>query len=507
MGNIQYMDWGTIDWIFEPQEGSSDQMKVGISKMNVGSVQPRHLHIGDEQLMYVLQGVGKQKIEDKEFDLAPGTIFHISSGMSHESKNEGDEEIVKILVSIPAALHGWDRKNPVATRSIQNMYPTQRKEVLEAAVQNLHETMLKPLRMPISIYDIDGVILYNNGKYPAFCEECSKISQDPLNCPLYQEKLPYQESDLSNPSTIICKYGLALFILPIDNEGEILGFIKGGHVRTSEPSIKELPSNLPYYVPKSTVAGILDLMQKTKEGISYYYQFAQIESALENSERALCDRKDRELLLQNTLKIQQAQVTNLQINQHFLFNTLNMMLSTAIGEKAEQTYRAISSLSLMLQYTLRSDSYFVLLRDELNYVHHYLQLQKMRFKDRLHYEMSFSSDYEHIEVPFNFLQPIIENCFKHGFVNTEDQMILILTVTCQKNKLEFQITDNGKGMDADVLTLIRKRSTTGNESHGTSLITRKLDALYGDNYEYQVNSDMSGTRITIRIPYAEEDGL
>ena len=62
MGNIQHLDWGTIEWLFEPEDGSMDNMRVGISTMLPGTIQPKHIHCGDEQLMYVLSGHGRQRI-------------------------------------------------------------------------------------------------------------------------------------------------------------------------------------------------------------------------------------------------------------------------------------------------------------------------------------------------------------------------------------------------------------------------------------------------------------
>ena len=80
MEKIQYLDWGRIEWICEPESGSSDHLRVGISVMNPHSWQPCHLHYGDEQFMYIMSGRGWQKIGDSESLVEPGKYFHISSG-------------------------------------------------------------------------------------------------------------------------------------------------------------------------------------------------------------------------------------------------------------------------------------------------------------------------------------------------------------------------------------------------------------------------------------------
>ena len=74
MGNRQELDWGSIDWVYEPESGSNDSMHIGVSRMKSGSVQPRHIHSGDEQFMYIVSGRGRQKIGDVEQPLEPGAM-------------------------------------------------------------------------------------------------------------------------------------------------------------------------------------------------------------------------------------------------------------------------------------------------------------------------------------------------------------------------------------------------------------------------------------------------
>lgn len=501
MGNIQELDWGNIDWVFEPTPGSSDKMKVGISTIRSGGEQPRHIHIGDEQLMYVLKGYGRQKVGDEELPLAPGKLYHISPGMSHEAVNDGDEEIVKLLISIPAALsdgpawQGQEPEVPAAPREID------RRRFLRQTISEISGQMLHPMKMPLSIYDCDGAAVYQNAEYPAFCRTCCDIVADPMNCPLYRQKESYPASCNSGPSAFVCRYGLSLYTLPIVCGEDYLGAIKAGHVRTMEPAVTEFPGKLPYNVPSSTVAGILQIMEKLSNIICSYYHFTQMETALEDSKKALSDQTKQEQLLQSSLQTSQTQAINLQINQHFLFNTLNMMMGTAIRENAEQTYQAISSLALMLQYTLRGDSYFVPLREEVNYLKNYTGLQKMRFGKRLELRYDIDGQLLHEEVPFNFLQPIVENCFKHAFTESRDPMTISVSIHGEEDYLIAKIVDNGRGMDPEELLALKDITRNGGSSHGTAMVARKLDALYGEKYRYEINSGSGGTTVTIKIPW------
>ena len=483
MGNSQKLDWGHIDWVFEPQAGSRDTMRVGISHMPAGCMQPRHIHSGDEQLMYILSGHGRQTIGEEETPIEPGRIYHISSGMSHETMNDGPEEIIKLLISVPAALKS---REAVAQEPLHRDSSVDKKKFLRSVVAELADHMLHPLRLPLSIYDIDEELVYSNREYPAFCRKCCGVEDHEKNCCLYREKTVYTAPYYARPSAFVCRYGLSLYTVPISCDGELLGYLKAGLVRTAAATADCDPAELPYNVPDSTVRGILQIMDRLNAAICEHYR--------------LQDKQAAEELLQSSLRTSQNQALNLQINQHFLFNTLNMMMGLAIREGAEQTYEAIGNLSRLIQYTLRSESNFVTLQEEVAYLQNYVSLQKMRFGHRLSVRFEVDDSLLQESVPFNFLQPVVENCFKHGFHAMADPMEIRVSIFARDPYLVARIEDNGWGMDQNALERIREIAQNGTASHGTAMVTRKLDALYGSAYDYRIDSDGRGVRVTIELP-------
>ena len=161
MGKLQKLDWGSIEWIYEPEEGSMDNMRVGLSTMLPGKVQPRHIHCGDEQLMYVLSGRGRQRIGDEESSLEAGSIYHISTGMAHESVNDGDTPIVKLLISIPALTMAPKVRMNEAER-VKRQETIDRPEFLRDTVKELFRSMLAPLRLPLAIFDSEQKPVYKS---------------------------------------------------------------------------------------------------------------------------------------------------------------------------------------------------------------------------------------------------------------------------------------------------------------------------------------------------------
>lgn len=496
MGKRQNLDWGTIDWLYEPEEGSRDSMHIGLSRMNAGAVQPRHIHSGDEQFMYIISGHGRQKLGGIEQPLEPGATYHIPAGTSHEAINDGGEDIVKLLVSVPARVAAAAPARNETVGSAKSQKETC--ELLRHAVALLDDEMLTPLMLPISISDMEGELVYRNGAYPAFCRGCCGIESDEKACPLYREKDVYQSPHYAEPSAFVCAYGLSIYVQTIVCDSQPIGVLRAGHVRTA-PSMLEA-EQLPYNVPHSTVTGILQMMGQLVERICETVQYLTVEEDLQTSRQALSDKQQREAMLQSSLRTSQSQAANLQINQHFLFNTLNMIMSTAIREGAEQTYSAIGHLSQMLQYTLRTNSYFTPLKKELDYLKNYTALQKMRFAERLTVTYQVDEALLGEMVPLNFLQPIVENCFKHAFSGFAQDMRVDISARASDCDLTFIVRDNGCGMEEEKLTALRALASNGNAAHGTAMVMRKLDVLYGRQCRYDVQSGVDGTTVTVTIP-------
>ncbi|MCD2491274.1 histidine kinase [Lacrimispora sp. NSJ-141] len=502
MGKIQKLDWGMIEWLYEPEEGFMDNMRVGISTMLPGTVQPRHIHCGDEQLMYVISGHGRQRIGEEESVLEKGCIYHISTGMAHESINDGEEPIVKLLISIPA-LTAVPKVRMNEAERVRKQESIDKQEFLRDTVKELFRSMLAPLKMPLAIFDSERKLVYKSKDYPEYCKNICRIDEDLENCPLIRKKNFWFPPYYEGASAYVCEHGLWVYALPIVADGEFLGYIKAGHVRTGERKGDETEEGLPYNVPDSTVTGIVQIIHKLSEAICNHYQLCQMQVALQHNVRVLSDRKKEEEMLQESLKTTQDQAFNLQINQHFLFNTLNTIAGLAVKEEAMQTYQAVGDLSQLLRYTLRTSSYFVTLGEEIEYLKNYTNLQRLRFGKRLEVEYMISSLLLQEKVPFNFLQPVAENSFKHGFKNKKGKMKLSVRAEREENRIKLTVIDNGEGIEAETLKALREKIENGCAEHGTAMVVRKLESLYGGSFGYQVDSSEEGTAVVIYIPIEE----
>ena len=204
-----------------------------------------------------------------------------------------------------------------------------------------------------------------------------------------------------------------------------------------------------------------------------------------------------------------------QIKPHFLFNTLNTISGMAEIEEAVVTESMIRSLSRLFRYNLHTTNQFVSLSQELEVARDYLSLQKMRFGDRVQYELipqPGSREAENlgdIQVPVFLLQPLVENAVIHGISRKEQGGKITIRSEKRDNALRIEVADTGVGMDPETLQGLRdKLAGAPSDVHvgiGIGNLYQRLNTLYGED-SLQISSEAGrGTQITVTIPLPAED--
>ncbi len=221
-----------------------------------------------------------------------------------------------------------------------------------------------------------------------------------------------------------------------------------------------------------------------------YYQLFQLE---------------KEKSLRSEALAHQAQLLMLryQLNPHFLFNTLNA-ISTLVLEKAtEQANEMLTKLSKFLRYSLdHSPLDRVTLAHELETSRLYLDIEKVRFAERMRLELDIDKKAEAALVPTMLLQPIIENSIKHGISKTEHGGTIRIAAKKVGKLLMIQITDDGPGI-ANVE--IAEQQLALSNGVGISNIRNRLHTIYGEHYDLAFsNVKPSGLTVKVLIPYDTE---
>ena len=187
------------------------------------------------------------------------------------------------------------------------------------------------------------------------------------------------------------------------------------------------------------------------------------------------------------------QALRAQINPHFLFNSLNS-IAALIRINPSEAESVTEDLADVFRYTLRaSDRPLVCLKDELEIIQLYLNIEQARFKDNLEVEIIAPENLHQIALPVLTLQPLIENAVKHGVNKKEGRHTITINIERKSQTVQISITDTGPGFPHNDFSLLQKKGT------GLSNIFKRLQLHFGDTVDVAVHSNS----LTFRFPFTE----
>ncbi len=194
--------------------------------------------------------------------------------------------------------------------------------------------------------------------------------------------------------------------------------------------------------------------------------------------------------------LMQARLRNLssQINPHFLFNTLNSVASL-IRLNPDIARELVVKLSSILRRLLRQQDAFTPLRDELRFIGDYLEIEKIRFGDKLQVHEEWSPESLDALIPSMLLQPLVENAIKHGFGPKVDTGSLWLRSAVKGGRLQIEVEDDGVGIPEKVLPVVFQAGI------GISNVHERLAVLFGNDFQMSIEGRIGGgTRVRVQFP-------
>lgn len=201
----------------------------------------------------------------------------------------------------------------------------------------------------------------------------------------------------------------------------------------------------------------------------------------------------------------------LQINPHFLNNTLEIIGSLALQEKNKEVMNVSVYLGKMLRYSLNTKSNIVSLREELNYIKSYTNILKLRYEDMIDIHMDVDPDTEMLPVIKFILQPLVENAVKYSF---SEKTFADIFIKAEKvgSQINISVEDKGIGMSEEMISTLQETDETmvALESKGNSIGLRnvlgRLKLTYGNDFSYRIESKKNeGTKITLLIDIKRGD--
>lgn len=215
-------------------------------------------------------------------------------------------------------------------------------------------------------------------------------------------------------------------------------------------------------------------------------------------------QEQKEQVLKATAMAHQAQLKMLryQLNPHFLFNTLNAISTLVLEKSEEDANKMLTKLSSFLRYTLvNQPTQRISLDQELYALGLYLDIEKVRFEDRLNIEYDISNETKAALVPSLILQPLIENAIKYAVAPAIDGGTLRICAKLKgEDRLQLALTDNGPGMP-DINHIVSQSGS----GVGIANTKERLAQIYDEDHLLKLeNVEPTGLKITIEIPLERE---
>jgi len=216
--------------------------------------------------------------------------------------------------------------------------------------------------------------------------------------------------------------------------------------------------------------------------VSYYFRFRE--------------REFRASQLETQLAQAQLQTLKMQLHPHFLFNTLNAIAGLVRDSRNKAAVNMLAGLSDLLRYTLENaGKQQVPLREELEFLELYLDIQQMRFSDRLRVELQIEPETLGALVPNLILQPLVENAIRHGVSKRAAAGVVGVSARRHDDWLRIRIYDDGPGLKQDS----GRRMVEG---VGLSNTRARLKQLYSDDQEFSLSERQGGgVEATLMIPF------
>lgn len=214
--------------------------------------------------------------------------------------------------------------------------------------------------------------------------------------------------------------------------------------------------------------------------------------------------KQIELNRQEQIKLRDIELSLIQaqINPHFLYNTLDAIVWLIEIGKNEQAEQMVTSLSSYFRSFLSDGKDIVTVAEEKQHIQSYLEIQQVRYRDIMEYEIDINPSIQNTKLPKMTLQPLVENAIYHGLKPKRGKGKITVTGTREGDKILLRVTDTGLGMNEEELESLRSRiSMEDSTSFGLTSSYKRLKILYGDDCKFVIDSkSQEGTSISIEIP-------
>ena len=198
-----------------------------------------------------------------------------------------------------------------------------------------------------------------------------------------------------------------------------------------------------------------------------------------------------------------------QINPHFLYNTLDTIVWLAEAGEQKKVVSMVGSLSEFFRTSLNQGKDIISIREELQHVRSYLEIQQVRYQDILQYDIQVEEELYKYLIPKITIQPLVENALYHGIKNKRGVGKIIISGKREEDHFRILIEDNGIGISEERLLQVRdgikNKVLTGKDIYGLYNVNERIRLNFGEKYGIFIESTYGeGTVVSVILPYIKE---
>jgi len=522
--------YGRFEWIRLPDESTPDGIMIARCTIEPGREWPEHWHTGYEQMLFVVSGSGVHSVNGEKRELHPGVVEFLPVGASHYVLNTGDEPLTHLSVYHPITPKevrelALDIQGDEVASVEEQIDPI---EFLRTPVmQSIQDKFAAAVGLGVVTVDVNGSLVTEPTRLPSFCRYVQQSSKAIGRCPAFDPCLR-EHVDARGYTMLNCCPGVACVVMPLNVNGELLGYMVCGFVKIEQSDESHLDAVrrigadfgldedilLEYYeemevVLKAQIVAAAESLQSIANAIVS----SQIRETQRHHESEYHAEMVKKLQAINSLEhdLQEAEFRALEarINPHFLFNALNT-IAEAVSKSDESGEDMVYALSEFLRFSLSNTCSTTTLSQEIKCLENYLRIQHARFGSGLRTEITVEPPNANPVVPSMILQPLVENAIVHGLSSLKYEGLVKVAAVVDNGWLTISVSDTGVGFNEDMIIDFPNLSFPQRKRQGLGLryVRTKLQHTFGDEYVFSVESlPGHGTTVFIEMPAKESDIL
>ena len=234
-------------------------------------------------------------------------------------------------------------------------------------------------------------------------------------------------------------------------------------------------------------------------------EFADIDRKICKMSKEIERAINEKYIIETEHKSAELRALQMQINPHFMFNTLETINSLAKQAGCEEIGFVSRKMGEVLRYNIDCVNEYVGIGDEFEHIKSYLDIQRIRYSNKFEVFYDISEEAVGCRVPKFILQPIVENSIKHAIQEGEDTYFISVVAEVHEGILTITVSDDGKGITEERLEMIRQnlsqKQSDGKSSIGLKNVHLRLKIKYGDEFGVSIVSKKNvGTSVVLKLP-------